>query len=246
MIKGIYTTEASMRPKMSRLDVLANNLANINSTGFKRDRVFVQVLENAVANPAGGGDLEGVNVRRAIDFTEGSLAQTGNPLDLALQGKGFFVVDTSAGARLTRDGSFRVTEEGVLTTGDALPVQGVNGPIQFPQAQRLDQSTITVSAGGEVAVGKDVIGHLRIVTVEDTSRLTKEKQSLFVPAAGQRVEEGIPEGTVVRQGYLEESNVEGIAEMVEMIELNRAFETDQKSIQALDQTLERSLDVGRV
>lgn len=246
MIKGIHTTEASMRPKMTRLDVLANNLANITSTGFKRDRVFLEALKKAVAKPGGSGELDGVAVRRAVDFTEGPLTQTGNPLDLALQGKGFFVVETPQGIRLTRDGSFRVSQDGTLVTAGQYPVLSQNGRIQFPQADRLDQSMIAVSATGEIAVGKDTIGHLRIVDVEDLMSLNKDRQSLFVPAAGQGLIDGPGAGTTVRSGFLEESNVEGIAEMVEMIELNRGFETDQKVIQALDGTIERSMDVGRV
>jgi len=246
MIKGITTTEQAMRPKLTRLETLANNLANINSTGFKKDKLFVQMLNESSAGPGQGGDLDSVRVKAYVDFTEGSLEETGNPLDLALQGPGFFAVETPAGTRYTRAGSFRFDTDGRLVTSDNLPVQGASGPIRLPQTRLDARDGIRVLEDGEVMLDKDLLGHLRIVQFANPADLVKDGESFFRAVPGQAMMEGPGENTSVRQGYLEESNVEGIEEMMAMIELNRSFETDQKALQSLDASLERSMDVGRV
>lgn len=245
MIKGIHTTESSMRPKLARMEVLANNLANINSNGFKKDKLFVQVLNESAGNGK-GGDFEGVNTRKYVDFSTGSLAETGNPLDLAMQGQGFFVVDTPAGPRYTRAGSFRFDVDGRLVTTGNLPVQGVAGHIRLPQAQQEVQDEIRVLETGEIMLGKDLIGQLRVVNFARPADLLKDGASFFQTAPEQRPFE-VDEGTAgIRQGFLEESNVDGIEEMMAMIELNRGFETDQKALQSLEASVERALDIGRV
>jgi flagellar basal-body rod protein FlgF len=246
MIKSIYTAEASMRPKMTRMEVLANNLANINSTGFKKDKLFVQMLQDNAAKKDHEGEFDGVAVQKYVDFTEGSLNQTGNPLDLALQGRGFFAVETNAGTRYTRAGSFRFDNQGTLVTNDNQPVLGVAGHIRLPQGKQDTQDGIRILETGEIMQDKNVLGQLRIVDFADTSGLVKEGDGFFTPGPGQVPTEVTQGTTAVRQGYLEESNVDGIVEMLEMIELNRGFETDQKSLQSLDTTVERSLDIGRV
>lgn len=247
MIKGLASSEASMRPKMARLEVLANNLANINSTGFKRDRVFVELLkESAVAQAQGKGDLEGVKVTQYTDFSEGSLQQTGNPLDLALQGRGFFVVDTPRGQRYTRNGNFKLSTDGSLITSEGYSVQGDGGKIRFPDIRKLQEGKVAISDTGEITLDREQMGHLRVVDFADLTRLQKDHQSFFMAEPGNIMMEGPGNGTAVRQGYLEESNVEGIEEMITMIELNRNFETDQKVIQAQDATIDKSLEVGRL
>jgi len=246
MIKGIHTTESSMRPKLARMEVLANNLANINSTGFKKDKLFVQVLNESAITAGKDGDFDDVNTRKYVDFSDGSLAETGNPLDLAMQGPGFFVVDTPVGPRFTRAGSFRFDADGKLVTSGNLPVQGATGYIRLPQAIQEVQGEIRVLETGEMMLGKDLIGQLSIVNFARPSDLVKDGASFFRTAPGQLPIE-VADGTAaVRQGFLEESNVDGIEEMMEMIELNRGFETDQKALQSLESSVERALDIGRV
>jgi flagellar basal-body rod protein FlgG len=246
MIKGITTTEQAMRPKLARMETLANNLANINSTGFKKDKLFVQMLNESSAGPGQGSDFDGVRVKTYVDFTEGSLEETGNPLDLALQGPGFFAVTTPSGTRYTRAGSFRFDTEGNLVTSDNFPVQGANGAIRLPDNRLNARDGIRVLETGEIMLDKDLLGQLRVVQFATPTDLVKDGQSFFRATPGQVMMEGPGEMTSVRQGFLEESNVEGIDEMMAMIELNRSFETDQKALQSLDATLERSMDVGRV
>ena len=247
MIKGIYSSEAAMRPKMARMEVLANNLANINTTGFKADRVFVRMLEQSSKGATDvRGDMTGVETGKYIDATAGSLQQTDNPLDLAIQGDGYFAVQTPRGTRLTRNGNFTLSKEGVLTTSDGYAVLGLNGPIQLPQRDNLDMRSLTVAQSGEVVMDKDPIGQIRIVVPEHPELIQKDHESLMFVDDSEKLLDVAPDSINVRQGFVEESNVEGIEEMIAMIELNRGFETDQKMIQSQDATLDRSLEIGRV
>jgi flagellar basal-body rod protein FlgG len=245
MIKGLYTAEAGMRPKLARMEILANNLANINTTGFKRDRAFAEALDDAsAAREAAGTDNQ--QTQQYIDFTEGSLNQTGNPLDIALQGRGFLVVETPNGVRYTRNGNLQLALDGSLVTAQGSPVLGTAGRLQLPDVQRLEQGSILISETGEVMVGKQNIGQLRIVDFENPQMLQKDHESLFSALPGARMVEGPGKATTVRQGSLEESNVEGIEEMVAMIEISRGYEADQKSIQAQDATMEKTMEVGKL
>lgn len=247
MIKGIYTSEASMRPKMARMEVIANNLANINSTGFKRDRVFLEMLNASGGVPSDGrNDLTGINTRHAVDFTQGSLQPTGNTFDLAIQGRGFFAVSTPNGLRLTRNGHFQLTADGSLVTAEGFAVQGENGNVVIPNIDKRSLLNISVNEAGEILAGREPLAHLRIVDVANPDQLQKDHESLFIPAEGQPALDVARDQVQIRQGYLEESNVDAIEEMIAMIELNRSFETDQKIIQSQDATLDRSLDIGKV
>jgi flagellar basal-body rod protein FlgG len=247
MIKGLYSSEASMRPKMAQLDVIANNLANINSTGFKKDRLFVEMLKNSTAAQAKDtGELDGLDVRRTVDYSEGTLLETGNTFDLALQGRGFFVVETPQGPRFTRNGHFKLATDGSIVTEEGYAVMGTSGKIKVPRLDTVEQAKLTISESGEIALGKEVIGRLRVIDFDTLARLTKDHESFFMAQSGEKILEGPGNGVAVKQGFLEESNVEGIEEMVAMVELTRAFETDQRIIASQDASVEKSLDVGRV
>lgn len=247
MIKGIYSSEASMRPKMARLEVIANNLANINSTGYKRDRVFVQVLKDSVNTSADGRtDTDGVEIQRYVDQTEGSLRQTNNPFDLAIQGRGFFVVETPNGVRYTRNGNFSLQPDGELTTPEGYAVLGRGGSIHIPQLDRFEGKNVRITEGGEILIGRESIASVRVVDVQNPSALQKDHQSFFLPSETERAIDVPPDQTKVRQGFLEESNVDSIEEMIAMIDISRSFEMDQRMIKAQDATLDKSLDIGRV
>jgi flagellar basal-body rod protein FlgF len=247
MIKGIYTSEASMRPKMTRMEVIANNLANINSTGFKKDRVFVEMLNRSgAASSDSRDDLTGVTVRKAVDFTQGSLQPTGNTFDLAIEGNGFFAVETPKGMRLTRNGHFRLNADGSLVTAEGFAVQGENGAVVIPNMDKRQAANLTVNEAGEILADKEPLAQLRIVNVAAPDQLAKDHEALFTTTEGQ-LALTVPRDQIhVRQGFLEESNVEGLQEMIAMIELSRGFDTDQKIIQSQDATMDRSMDIGKV
>jgi flagellar basal-body rod protein FlgF len=246
MIKGIYTSEASMRPKMTRMEVIANNLANINSTGYKKDRVFVEMLnQSGTASSDARGDLSGVTIRKTVDLAQGSLQQTGNTFDLAIEGKGFFTVDTPNGQRLTRNGHFQLRPDGRLVTAEGFAVQGDNGDIILPNMDKRQVDDISINEAGEILNGREPLARLKIVDVGAPDLLQKDQETLLAPGPGQ-VAATLPRDQLhVRQGFLEESNVEGIQEMIDMIELSRGFETDQKIIQSQDATMDRSMDIGK-
>lgn len=247
MIKGLYSSSNGMPPMLVRMEVLSNNLANIDTSGFKKDSMFVEMMKDSgVAPGADAGELTNrLNVERTTDFGVGSLNQTKNPLDVALQDGGYFVVQTPQGERFTRNGNFTLALDGTLTTHSGYPVLGNEGKIKFPDLQKIAQENVVITKSGEISVGKTEIGKLRIVEFKDQTKLNKVGNAMFLvkPDADALMSE--KEFPMVKQGFLEESNVDGIAEMIEMIEISRNFESNQKAIASQDATLEKALEVGR-
>jgi flagellar basal-body rod protein FlgG len=247
MIKGFYSSSNGMPPMLVRMEIIANNLANMNTTGFKKDEMFVEMMKDpGIAPHPNAGDLTTrLNVQRTVDFVEGSLNETNNPLDVALQGSGWLVVETPNGERYTRNGNFTITLDGTLTTRDGFPVLGVDGRIKFPDLQKAVQDGISITQSGEIRSGSVEIGTLRVVNVSDETQLRKAGDSLFRLERNADVLITEHELPIIRQGFLEESNVGGVDEMIEMIEITRNFESNQKAIAAQDQTLERLFEVGK-
>lgn len=247
MIKGIYASGSGMQPRLMRLDVIANNIANADTTGFKKDDIFVQILKDAgVAQSVGKGDLAGLDVKEFTDFTEGSLRPTSNPLDIAIQGDGFFALETPQGIRYTRNGNFKLSETGELINSNGYHVLGSSGRIIIPNADKTQQADIMITKAGEIYSGNNLINKIRIVNFSDLQKLMKESGTMF---SSEETPSDVPvsdEKTTVRQGYLEESNVESLSEMVQLIELSRSFETDQRTMRYQDSTLEKAMDVGRI
>ena len=247
MIKGIYASGAGMQPRMARLEVLANNIANVNTTGFKKDNLFVQAMNNAEqAKASADGELKGLDSKQFTDFSEGSFVETKNPLDIAIQGRGFFAVETPQGIRYTRNGNFTLAVDGTVVNGQGYPVLTTSGKIQIPQAQKAAETSISINQHGDISVGNVQLGRLRVADFENLNDLKKAGQSIFVTEAKEKPVNADGNSVIVRQGYLEESNVEGIHEMIQLVELTRSFETDQRTLQAQDTTLERAIDIGRV
>ena len=242
MLRGLSAAASAMLPRIRRQEVTAHNLANVSTAGFKRDRVFEQTLAQTEADFK-RFDAEWAtshNASTAIDFSPGMLEQTENPLDLAIEGDGFFVVATDDGERYTRNGHFTISSEGILTTPEGDAVQGKAGEIHLPQGN------VTVATDGAVAVDGVNVGTLRLVRFEETGALVRATGSLFaVNDANTQPEDD--SASIIRQGYLEQSNVAAIVEMVNMITTLRGFEADQKSILVQDETLGRAInELGRV
>ena len=247
MIKGLYASGSGMMPRMLKLEVIANNLANISTAGFKRDNIFVQIMKDTgIAQTKGGGDLSGLNVREYTDFSEGSMNPTSNKLDLAIQGSGFFVAQAPDGLRYTRNGSFGLSTDGTIVTSQGYPVMGTGGPIRLPDMQKTSQGDISINETGEVSVDGKQIGRLEIANFEDTSVLKKDGGTYFAADEGAKSSVADGKNTSIRQGFLEESNVNGIEEMVQMIELSRSFESAQKTMVSQDGTLDKANDVGKL
>jgi flagellar basal-body rod protein FlgF len=242
MLRGLSAAASAMLPRIKRQEVSAHNLANASTAGFKRDRVFEQVLSRTQTSQQMSTATWAVphEAAVAIDFSPGMLEQTDNPLDLAIEGDGFFVVATDAGERYTRNGHFTVSPDGVLTTPEGDAVQGKSGDLRLPQG------TVTIANDGGVSVDGLNVGALRVVRFDDTSDLQRASGSFFAVTdpVTQPQEDA---ASIVRQGYLEQSNVATIDEMVNMITTLRGFEADQKSILVQDETLGKAVnELGRL
>ncbi|HVN48882.1 MAG TPA: flagellar basal-body rod protein FlgF [Bacteroidota bacterium] len=246
MIKGIYSSSAGMQPRMTRMEVVANNLANIDTTGYKRDNVFFKMVkENLAAGEKNGSQNAENDVQEQTDFSSGALKQTNNTFDLAVTGNAFFTVETPNGLRYTRNGNFNLAMDGTIVTNQGYPVLGTEGKIQLPDIQKLSQGDVTIDEEGVVNVDNKVVGKLRLAVFDDTASLQKDGSSMFIADTPER-SITTEDHVTVQQGFLEESNVDAVEEMVSMIQLSRDFEADQKAIQSQDSSLEKAMDVGRV
>jgi flagellar basal-body rod protein FlgF len=211
-----------------QLEVIANNIANVNTTGFKADRSLFEEYLNSGAHEDNfiGFDrrISYVQDRGTYrDVSQGALQQTSNPLDVALDGDGFFAVQTAGGERYTRDGNFQLDNQGQLVTANGDLVLGNAGPIVLqPTDHDINISpdgTITVLEG--VARTDAIRGKLRIVNFADPQTLLKQGNNLY--AAGAAASPQADLKSTVKQGYVEKSNVNAVAEMSRMIEVSRAY-----------------------
>ena len=198
-----------------RCDTIANNLANLSTKGFKRDILsFDEVLT--------------MKMNSATDFSQGPLNQTGNPLDFALQGVGFFKVETEQGMRYTRNGAFALDEDNTLVTRSGHPVMGEGGRITVTGRE------VSVGMDGEIRADGVAVGRIRLVDFEDPRVLRKEGGNYYA-FDGDVEELPVRADTSLHQGVVEESNVDLTKEMIRMVEAFRAFETMQKGIQSIDE-----------
>ena len=198
-----------------RQEVLSNNLANADTTGFKGERVFGELLANGTTAPVA-----------ETDMTAGALTPTGNPLDLAMGNGNFFVVDTPQGERLSRGGSFQLDGAGYLSDADGHHVLGESGPI------RLFGGTVTIDKTGTVFADGQAVAALRVETVPAGAAPAHAGESLFVPPAGTTA--AAPTERRVVQGSIEQSNVNTISSMVDMITVQRAYAAVQKAVVTMD------------
>lgn len=237
MIQGLYTAASGMVAHQIRLDMLANNLANVDTAGFKADLVALDVSVTP-QDSLSGSSLPMSSVladRPGIDPRPGPLKTTGNPLDLAIVGPGLFVVETPQGERYTRAGNFVQDAEGFLTTNNGFRVLGSGGPIAVPETGlRIDEA-------GRLATGET----LRFVAGPERAHLIKVGDNLFASEGETARPEDLAAARVV-QGQVEGSNVNVVMTMVEMLATMRTYEAYQRTIQALDQTVGQAAnDLGR-
>ncbi len=246
MSGGMYLAAAGALVQQLRLEVLANNVANISTIGYKGDRSIFQIPEETESQSF-ETSIEGIQslspyappFSTVIDFSQGAIRQTGNPLDVALNGSGFFSIQTPDGVQYTRQGNFTLDSEGVLITPDGYPVLGEGGEIT------LDEGTVEIDGQGGVYVDGDEVGRLQISDFTNPETLIKAGNGRFVGSDAAILGER-PENSTVSQGYLETANVNPVRAMTEMIETSRAFEAYQKVIQSADEATSKSInDVGK-
>ena len=212
-----------------QMDVVANNVANVNTNGFKADNSLFEEFLNSGAHEDNfiGRDrrVSYVQDRGTFkDLSQGPTEQTKNPLDVAIDGGGFLVVQTPAGERYTRDGGLQINNQGQLVTASGNPVLGTSGPIVF---QPTDHD-VSIASDGNITVVEgvnridSVRGKLRLVSFTDAQKLLKEGGNLYSAGAGTAA---LPDlASRVKQGFIEKSNVNSVAEMSRMIDVTRAYQ----------------------
>lgn len=269
MDKGIYVALSGSVVQERRLNIISNNLANINSTGYKGDiSVFERYLKQPDSVNVPSQVSSDVNTQAYVvspnhytDFSQGPLIETNNNLDIALNGDGFFAVETPDGIRYTRNGNFKVGKDGMLTTQEGYPVLGgreggAGEPILINLLSVSNgRGELSVSPDGTISTINQFLGDIplgiqrgakiKIVDFPKPYELKKAGNGLYAPING-NIEELKAENVEVKQGFLERSNINTMKEMASMIEVVRGYESYQKVIQSYNDSTSKLVDeVGR-
>jgi flagellar basal-body rod protein FlgG len=228
MDTGIYQGVAAMRSTEKRLETITSNIANIRATGFKRQANVTRTFW------VGEGKTRHIELttQRVTDFSQGQIAHTGNKLDLALEGPGFFAIETPNGRAYTRDGEFHLDNTGTLLSGNGYPVAW-NG-----SRAKLDPTgdQITIDGSGQVLQGERAVGKIQVTDFENKERLVDDSLGHYRPTDDMKP---IASTAVVHQGSVEHSNVDMMDELVEMVFAQRRFENSTTVMRSIDQTFRR-------
>lgn len=258
MVKGLYTAYTGMINEQHRMDVLTNNLANANTNGFKKEgatsQSFDSVLAYKIKDVTEGYSLAkrigvnnpGVKIGEGYtDFSQGPFKNTDNTFDLALSDQGFFAIEFTnksgeTSTKYTRDGNFTLTQEGFLVTQEGDFVLDQNG-----QHIKIDPvKATTINRNGQIVQDGRVVATIQVADFEDYNYLERYGENYYQPIDGAREKESAAE---VHSGYLETSNISVVTEMVNMITVSRAYESNQKVITTYDGTLDIAANqLGRI
>lgn len=258
MVKGLYTAYSGMINEQNRMDVLTNNLANADTTGFKKEGATSQAFDSVLAlkikdasenpnlpKPIGMANL-GVKIgENYTDYSQGAFRVTGNTYDIALSGKGFFAVEFTSkngdtSTKYTRDGSFVVNTEGYLVTKDGDYVLNSSG-----SHIKIDPTKdVSIDSLGYISQNGSRVTQIGITDFEDYNYLEHYGENYYQPVEGATITKST---ATTNQGYLEASNVQVVQEMVEMISVSRQYESNQRMITTIDNTLQiASTQLGKV
>lgn len=280
MLRGLYTAASGMITEQIRTDTIANNLANVNTNGYKKDELISEEFESVLLHRINDGEtpqnnisaLQNIDTARnyllrgtvaadggsgapaigtlgrgakvaevAVIRDQGALENTGNKLDLAITGDGYFAINTPQGVRYTRDGNFYRSAAGQLVTANNQAVLNTTGGvINIPP----DTADINIGTDGTVNAGGQNLGQIELAGFADRGALLKEGNDLYRPQNGAQPQRAAGS---VQQGWLERSNVNVAKEMVELINNYRTYEADSKALVTQDSLLDKAVnDVGRV
>ena len=251
MLRSMYIASTGMLAQRQKMDVMTNNITNIETIGYKKDTILTRSFKDMLIERANdlstigktnvvGPQNTGLHVDEIVTcFDQGGVEETGRLFDIALEGEGFFCVQTEQGERYTRAGSFAVDNNGYLVNSDGYYVSGQNGRIY------VGQNEISVDESGGVYTNGTPIDMLKIVSFSDYTALRKQGNNLYVNQGNAAV---VPAGsTIVKQGSIENSNVNMAQEIVDIMAVSRTYETNQRVVKMLDQSLEKTVnEVGRV
>jgi len=232
-----------MTPMQDKQDQIANNLANINTTGFKQSGTFIKAYEKFLTNdqrqPFANNEIK--TDEAYVDYSSGAMQKTDSPFDVYVAGSGFLTVMTPSGIRYTKNGNLSLDSDGFIITGDGSKVMGKDGYIKIDK-----QTPVQITESGEVFQDGMSKGSLRISDFKKPYKLQRDGNSYFRPPT---LDSAVALSTnfAIKQGYLEASNVNTIQNMVSMISAYRNFEADQKALYAQDETLNTAVNqVGKI
>ena len=239
MLRGLYAAATGMEAAANAHEVTSRNLAHASVPGFRKALMSFEALRNPRATSA-EEDLSGVHVNTpAIDFAAGPMNRTGAPLDMALDGDGFFVVNGPDGPLYTRSGTFQLDADGQLVTPDGLPVKSASGTLTIPLNTPV--SKIVIGADGTVRAGKEELGQLDIRRFDDPQSLEVVGATLFQAPPDLIAE---PSTARVVQGVREMSNVSPVNELVNLIAAQRHYEMSQKAATSMDRAAQKRIDLN--
>lgn len=239
MVKGIFYASRNFDAQFKNMEIVSNNLANINSIGYKREAPFLEIMNR----------FKETEKKQITNFDDGELILTNNPLDLSITGEGFFLLKTPTGNEITKNGRFKISEEGYLVNDQGYKVVGTNGEISFGdtflKSNENIQTSIFVSKSGEIKTGEFLIDQLKIVYPSDIDNLYRTEGLNFYTVNGEFLNSSEQDYELV-QGALEGSNVNPIIELSSMLKINKDFEASQKMVNTLDTNLSRTIEIGRI
>jgi flagellar basal-body rod protein FlgG len=257
MLKEIFEGGLGMLNQNTRMEVTANNIANANTVGFKEANVFIRNMIDARANFSNTpGDIEQNDppIGSYYTMTPGAYRYTSNNLDLALEGHGFFVLEDAEGKQfLSRAGNFELSKDGYIITKDGKFLMGETGPINLSEhlysepfiTQDDKQLDIKINEWGEIYVNDQEADRLLLADVSDYKWLQRVSKTSFIPSF-EAQPFFLEQGEIgVRQGWIEDSNVNIVNEMVEMIEVQRMFEANSKVVHTNNETLDKAIALGK-
>lgn len=234
MGSGYYAASTAMMARNQELDAIANNLANVSTVGYRAEK---ESFSAVMADAGGGSELNqainnfGVMSDVTLDLSQGAMQKTGNELDMAIDGSGFFAVQTAQGEAYTRDGSFQVSSKRELVTAAGDPVLGDNGPIT------LLPGPVSISPDGTISSNGAVAGKLKIVQFPAGTQI-ESLGGTYYSAPGATAEPAT--GSDVRQGVLESSNVNPIMAMVQLVTLQRTAEMSQRALSMFNSEMDKT------
>lgn len=238
MIDRLSQSMQVLQRLMRAQEMTANNMANLNTPGFKADKMFYHSFQEMV----NGVEVSRVVPRQTINMEQGHLEATGNPYDLAIEGNGFFKVELNGVELLTRNGRFQPDEDGFLVNDQGATLMGGSGPVHIPNLEQTgtaeNEQRLEISKDGSVILNDTVHDKIELATVEQVENLERHSSGYFMAPEG--VELIMDEGSTLRQGYYEAGNVNPLKELSEMMTNANLFESQQKVITTTDELLSRA------
>lgn len=237
MIDRFQFAMSSLQQFSRAQEVSANNLANINTPGYKKDSLFYRQLTEEM-----GGDGRSPETIQGLSMQAGSFEETGNTFDVAINGEGFFEIEFEGESLLSRNGQFTLDGEGFLRDQNGGFVNGANGRIHLPQFHQMaeeknEQPRVDISPDGSIRLNDELVDQIKLMSVDDHTQLERRANSYLATGVGQQAEQDMV--SELQQGFFESANVDPLTEMTDMMTNMRLFESQQRALRTTDEMLGR-------